>query len=231
MNVLAIVPCYNEEHSLKDTVENLKSNAATVDFVVVNDGSLDNTYQICVDNGYKVINIPYNLGLANAVQAGMRYAYNNGYDMALQFDGDGQHLPGYILDMVTLMRNTSADIVVGSRYMLKSSISLRSFGGNLLRVAVKIVTGKTMTDPTSGMRLYNRKMIDKFANHMNHGPEPDTLAFLIRRGAILHELPVEMQDRKAGKSYFSGLVAVNYMLRMFVSILLIQWFRAKEKDI
>ena len=228
MRVLAIIPCYNEEQSIKNTVENLKAKAVTIDFIVVNDGSRDNTHKVCIDNNYPVIDIPFNLGLANAVQTGMRYAYDNGYDMALQFDGDGQHLPEYISGMVGLMQESSADIVIGSRYMFKSSRSLRGLGVSFLRVAVRIAAGKKLTDPTSGMRLFNRQMIERFATQMNHGPEPDTLVYLINQGVTVLESPVTMQERKAGKSYLSALNAANYMIRMFVSIVIVQWFRMKE---
>ena len=225
---LAIIPCYNEEASIKTTIDTLKSSDVDVNFIVVNDGSSDDTLNVCIDNNYPIINMPFNLGLASAVQVGMRYAYINDYDMALQFDGDGQHLPEYIPEMVRLMQESSADIVVGSRYTKKSSKGLRGFGGKILRTAVKISTGKTLTDPTSGLRLFNRKMIKRFATEMNHGPEPDTLAYLISQGIKVIEIPVTMQERKAGESYLSALNAANYMLRMFVSIIVIQWFRPKE---
>jgi glycosyltransferase involved in cell wall biosynthesis len=228
MKPLIIIPAYNEEGSLKRTVEALTTATPDMDFIVVNDGSRDNTYQICQENHYPVINMPFNLGLANAVQTGMRYAYENGYDMALQFDGDGQHLPEYITEMMKRMQSASADIVIGSRHMKNSSKSLRRLGGIFLSLAIKIVTGKKLTDPTSGMRLFNKKMIGVFAHQMNHGPEPDTVAYLMKKGAHVIEIPVTMQERKAGKSYLSALNAVSYMLRMFVSIMIVHWFRAKE---
>ena len=230
MRVLAIIPCFNEWQSIENTVENLKAKAQDVDFVVVNDGSWDDTYEVCTQNGYPVVNLPFNLGLANAVQTGMRYAYNNDYDMALQFDGDGQHLPEYISEMIGLMSETSADIIIGSRYLQKRSGSMRSVGMLLLRLAVLVATGRKLSDPTSGMRLFNRKMIERFAVQMNYGPEPDTLVYLINQGAKVLELPVAMQERKAGKSYLGALNAANYMLRMFVSIIIVQWFRVKEKE-
>ena len=226
MKVLAIIPCYNEEKSIKSVVDNLITKVPFIDIIIVNDGSQDNTYKICKENRYPIINIPFNLGLTNAVQTGMRYAYNNNYDMALQFDGDGQHLPEYIPKMIELMRETKVDIIIGVREKKKG---LRSLGSFFLRLTVKITTGKTLTDPTSGMRLYNRKMIEEFAKHINYGPEPDTLAYLINRGVSVLETPVTMQERKAGKSYLGFLNAVIYMLRMFVSIIIIQWFRRRRE--
>jgi glycosyltransferase involved in cell wall biosynthesis len=229
--VLAIIPCYNEEKNLISTVENLKAKTPFVDFIVVNDGSKDNTYRVCVENHYPVIDMPFNLGLANAIQTGMRYAYSNGYEMAIQFDGDGQHIPSYIPEMIKLMQNTSADIVIGSRYMQKRSRDLRGLGSSFLRINIKIVTGKTISDPTSGMRLYNRKMIEAFTKQMNYGPEPDTLTYLINQGITILETPVTMQERKSGKSYLTMFASMSYMLRMFISINFIQWFRVKKADI
>jgi len=225
---LAIIPCYNEEGSIKSTVDNLCEKNPDIDLVVVNDGSGDNTYRLCIENNYPVIDIPFNLGLSNAIQTGMCYAHNNEYETALQFDGDGQHNPDFIPELIKKMQETSADIVIGSRYLYKAPRSLRGFCGRIIKAAIKITTGKTITDPTSGMRLFNRKMIKNFALKMNYGPEPDTLAYLINQGIIVAEIPVIMRERKAGKSYLSALSAMLYMLRMTVSIIFIQWFRAKE---
>jgi glycosyltransferase involved in cell wall biosynthesis len=230
MKILAIIPCYNEEPNLKRAVDGLKAAAPEVDFVVVDDGSRDGTRRVCADNGYPVIRLPFNLGLANAVQTGMRYAWAKGYDMALQFDGDGQHQPEYISGMAKLMAETSADIVAGSRYMEDKARGLRGVGGRLLGTAIRMTTGQCLSDPTSGMRLYNRSMMERFANHMNHGPEPDTLAYLMRRGAKIVEAPVTMRARAGGKSYLGALNAANYMLRMFVSIIVIHWFRETGKE-
>ena len=228
MKVLAIIPCYNEEKNIISVVDNLKDKAPFVDIIIVNDGSQDNTYKVCIDNSFPVINIPFNLGLANAVQTGMRYAYIKNYDIALQFDGDGQHLPEYISQMVDLMQESSADIIIGVRKLNKG---LRAIGSACLMFLIKITTGKTITDPTSGMRLFNRKMIEEFAKHINYGPEPDTLAYLINKGVNIYELPVTMQERQFGKSYLNLINGIIYMLRMFVSIIIIQWFRRRREKI
>jgi len=231
MNVLVVIPCYNEEGSIQSTIERLKDKTPHLDFVVINDGSIDGTGEICTKNRYPVISLPFNLGLASAVQTGMRYAYLNKYEAAVQFDGDGQHLSEYLPEMAKIMQEHSADIVVGSRYTQKNTRSLRGFGGGLIRFAIRITTGKTLSDPTSGLRMFNRKMIEDFATKMNYGPEPDTLAYLINRGATVIEVPVTMQERKSGTSYLNTLNAMKYMLRMFVSILIIQRFRAMEGKI
>ena len=227
MKTLAIIPCYNEEGSIEKTILSLKEKAPDIDYVIINDGSVDNTKQVCEEKGFNTIDLPFNLGLANAVQTGMLYAYKNNYEQAIQFDGDGQHLPEYISDMQKLMLDKRADIIIGSRYMKKYPFGLRGLGQLILRFVIRISTGNTITDPTSGMRLVNRKMIERFATEMNHGPEPDTLVYLIKHeGAVVLETPVTMQERKTGKSYFGGFTTVRYMAQMVVSILLIQWFRA-----
>jgi len=223
-----LVPCYNEEASLKQTIENLKSVVPGMDFIIINDGSKNKTLQICKENNYPVINMPFNMGLTRAVQTGMRYAYINRYDLALQFDGDGQHLAEYIKIMIEAIEKNSADIVVGSRFTSNSFKNLRQIGGHFLKVAIKLVTGKKISDPTSGMRLYNRKIIKKLAFQMNYGPEPDTLVYLIKQGVKVIEVPVLMRERIAGKSYLTSLTAINYMLRMFVSIIFVHWIREKE---
>jgi len=230
MKILAIIPCYNEGENIKNTIENLKEKTPNVDFIVVNDGSKDNTHKVCLENNYPIIDLPFNLGLSNAVQTGMRYAYNNGYEMALQFDGDGQHDPVYIPEMIKKMQETSADIIIGSRHLQKGArAGMRGLGQVLIKFAIKITTGKKLSDPTSGMRLYNRRMIEKFAHQMNFGPEPDTLVYLMNNGVNVVETSVTMQERKAGKSYLTSLNAINYMLRMLISIIIVQWFRIKEK--
>ena len=226
--VLAIIPCYNEDKNLEHVVKELMEKASSIDFIVVNDGSSDESYKVCLENNFPVIDLPFNLGLANAIQTGMRYAYSSGYEFALQFDGDGQHMPEYIPGLIRCMSESDADIVIGSRFMNGGSRGFRGLGRWFLRVAIRLATGKKLTDPTSGMRLFNRRMICKFAGQMNHGPEPDTLAYLINCGAKVVEEPVTMRERLAGKSYLGTLAAASYMLRMFVSIIIIQWFRSKE---
>ncbi|MCL2008653.1 MAG: glycosyltransferase family 2 protein [Treponema sp.] len=226
MKVLAIIPCFNEGENIKNVIEDLKIKTPDIDFIIINDGSFDNTNIVCIENNYPFIDIPFNLGLSNAIQTGMCYALKNNYDMALQFDGDGQHKPEYISRMILLMTETQADIVIGVR---KKKNGVRNIGSNLLKIAIKLTTSKYLTDPTSGMRLYNRKMIEEFAKNINYGPEPDTLAYLLNRGILINEIPVEMNNRTAGTSYLNTLNAIIYMLRMFVSILIIQWFRYRRK--
>ena len=220
-----IIPAYNEEESLKSTVDSVVQKAPSVDFLVVNDGSKDGTVTVCRENGYPFLDLPTNLGLAGAFQSGMKYANRHGYECAIQFDADGQHLPEYIEPMTEALQD--ADIVIGSRFVnARKPHSMRMLGSNLISAAIKITTGKTVKDPTSGMRAFNKKMIAVMANGLNCGPEPDTVSYLMKRaGAKVVEIPVEMAERTTGESYLNPWRSMVYMMRMTISILFIQYFR------
>lgn len=227
MKLLVIIPAYNEEENIERVIEEL--HQYDYDYVVVNDGSADNTAAICREKGYNLLDLPVNLGLTGAVQAGMKYAWRNGYDCALQLDGDGQHDPRYIEVMLQQMQETGANIIIGSRFVSeKKPGSLRMMGSNLIQFAIRLTTGQTIQDPTSGLRLYNRKMLGEFARNFNLTPEPDTMCYLLRCGAHIREVQVEMRERIAGESYLNFSRSIQYMLRMGLSILLVQWFRDKK---
>jgi glycosyltransferase involved in cell wall biosynthesis len=170
-----------------------------------------------------------NLGLAGAFQTGLKYAYQKGYDYAIQFDADGQHLPEYIAPMLEKMQE-GYDIVIGSRFVTeKKPNSLRMLGSNMISIAMRLTTGRKINDPTSGMRMFNKKMIEEFALNMNYGPEPDTVSYLLKQGATIAEVQVQMEERIAGASYLTLSRSIMYMMRMLISILLIQNFRKRQK--
>lgn len=224
---LIIIPAYNEAENIEHVVNNIVENYQQYDYIVVNDGSKDETAAICKKNGYNMLDLPINLGLAGGVQAGFKYAYEHGYDAAIQFDGDGQHQPQYIKGMLDELE--SADIIIGSRFVdKKKPKSLRMLGSNMIQLAIRLSTGKTIHDPTSGMRLVNRRMMKEFAYNMNFGPEPDTISYLLRRGANVKEVSVEMLERTAGESYLNLKRSILYMIRMSISIIFIQRFRKRE---
>lgn len=227
--LLIIIPAYNEAENIEKVVDNLIQNFSQYDYLVVNDGSKDNTADICRKRNYNLLDLPINLGLAGAFQAGMRYAYKMGYEMVLQLDGDGQHDPKYIENMITAMETEKSDIVIGSRFLEKGKrqFSLRTLGSYIIGFCIKITTGKQIYDPTSGMRLYDRDVMKEFAYIMNYTPEPDTISFLMRTGVKVKEVQVEMQERIAGESYLNLKNAAKYMLHMCVSILLVQIFRLR----
>ena len=226
-DILLVIPSYNEEKNIETVVDELIRNFPGLDYIVVNDGSTDNTAAICRKKGYHFLDLPVNLGLAGCFQAGMKYAYEKGYQYAIQFDGDGQHRPEYIQKMREKM-DEGYDIVTGSRFIdAPKDFSMRMIGSRMIAAAIRMTTGTRVSDPTSGMRMFNRQMIQAFALRLNYGPEPDTVSFLIKQGAKVAEVPVKIAERLAGESYLKPVVAAKYMMRMLVSILLIQNFRKK----
>lgn len=228
MKTLIIIPAYNEGENIERVVNNLIENYPQYDYVVINDGSKDNTASICKERGYNLVDLPINLGLAGAFQTGMKYAFYNDYDCAVQYDGDGQHNPEYIEGMVQKMERDNLDVVIGSRYAEeKKPFTPRMMGNTLIEFCIWTTTGKKIKDSTSGMRLYNRRMIKKLASTMNFGPEPDTIAYLIRCGAKVDEHQVRMNDRIAGESYLNLTRSIKYMFHMCSSILIVQWFRKR----
>ena len=230
MNLLIIIPAYNEAENIERVVKNLIENYPQYDYVVVNDGSSDDTRKICAKKGYNFLDLPINVGLAGAIRAGIRYANYHGYDYAVQIDGDGQHDPKYIKDMLEKLRSAQADIFIGSRFKEKKKPhSMRMLGSRIISGAIKLTTGgKKIEDVTSGMRLFNKRMIKNFGYNMHYSPEPDTIAYLLNCGIKIEEIQVEMYERIAGTSYLNLKNSVWYMLKMLFSILVFQWVRSRE---
>ena len=228
--LLIIIPAYNEESNIERVVNDLTTRYPQYDYVVVNDGSRDKTAAICRANGYRLIDLPVNLGLAGAFQTGLRYAADNGYDCAMQLDADGQHRPEYIAPMLAELED-GADIVIGSRFLtVKKPKTLRMVGSYIISWSIRLTTGRAICDPTSGMRMFNRAMVEEFAQNLNYGPEPDTISYLIKNGAVVKEVQVEMGERIAGQSYLTLWRSAEYMVKMAISILLIQWFRKRDTE-
>ncbi len=226
--VLIIIPAYNEEKNIEGVVDNLIENYPQYDYLIINDGSKDKTLEICRKKGYNHLNMPINVGLADGVQAGLMYAYEHNYDYAIQFDGDGQHDPAYIERMVEAMEE--CDICIGSRFAeQKKPFTGRMIGSRLIQLALILTVHKNIKDPTSGMRMFSRSVIKAMSSTADYGPEPDTLAHLIRSGARVTEIQVEMRERSAGESYLNLGRSIKYMFHMFFSILFVQWFRRKAQ--
>lgn len=228
--ILIIIPAYNEEENIEKVVDNIIENYPEYDYVIVNDGSTDATRKICKARGYNLLDLPINLGLAGAIKSGFKYANYYQYEYVVQIDGDGQHDPAYIQNMMEVMKEKNADIVIGSRFIdQKKSVNMRMFGSHLISGLIFLTTGKKIKDVTSGMRLFNKNMIKRFGYRINYGPEPDTLAFLLNCGMQIEEVQVCMQERTAGTSYLTIGRSINYMLHMIYGIVVFQWFRRKEK--
>ena len=225
--LLIVIPAYNESENIERVVNRLIRDFPQYDYVVVNDGSRDNTAEICRKNGYNLLDLPVNLGLAGGFQTGFKYAARNGYRYAVQLDGDGQHRPEYIESMRRRM-DEGYDIVIGSRFVgEKKPFNMRMLGSNLIEMAIRLTTGTDIKDPTSGMRMFSRRLIEEFASGLNYGPEPDTVSYLIKQGARVSEVPVVMDERIMGTSYLTPVNAAKYMIKMLISILLIQNFRKR----
>lgn len=227
--LLIIIPAYNEEENIENVVEHIITHYPQYDYIVVNDGSKDCTGSICRKKGYKLLDLPVNLGLAGAFQTGLKYAWEKGYSYAIQFDADGQHRPEFIEKMLNRIKE-GYDIVIGSRFITKrKDISMRMLGSRMITIAIKLTTGIRVSDPTSGMRMFSRNMIEEFAKNLNYGPEPDTISYLLKNGAKISEVQVQMEERLFGESYLNIVGSAKYMIKMLTSILFIQNFRKREK--
>lgn len=225
LRTLVVIPAYNEALNIEKTVTDIKENAEDVDYIIINDGSKDNTLEVIANNHYNYIDGFCNLGLFGAVQTGFKLALKDDYDIVIQFDGDGQHSAKYISEMIKEIENGN-DIVIGSRFVSeKKPFTARMIGSRLIALAIKIMTGVTITDPTSGFRAYGRSCIKEYATEMNNPPEPDTLVYMLRKKRKIKEIQVTMQDREFGESYLNLGNTIKYMSRMLVSIFLIQPFR------
>lgn len=224
MRVLIIIPAYNEEDSILNVIENLKSTNKDVDYVVVNDCSKDATRRILLENHMNHISLPQNLGIGGAVQSGYIYARDNGYDIAIQMDGDGQHPAEEISKLIEPILSGEADMVVGSRFVTRDgfqSTALRRFGIKFLSGLIKMRIHKRVYDVTSGFRAVNKSGIELFAsNYAQDYPEPESLITAAKSGLRIKEVPVVMKERQGGVSSISSFKSVYYMIKVSLAILL-----------
>lgn len=224
MKNLIIIPAFNEHECIKDTVEMIKREAPGFDYVVINDHSTDNTLEILRENNINHINLPANLGIGGAVQTGYLYAYENGYDTAVQVDADGQHDPKFLSMMLETMQKENADMVIGSRFIENKgfqSTFARRIGIVYFTKLIKILTGAVITDPTSGLRMGNRKVIELFAkDYPRDYPEPESIVALLKRGMKVKEVPVMMRERQGGVSSINLQKSVYYMIKVSMAILI-----------
>ena len=224
---LVIIPAYNEEGAIIDTVANIRKNAPRFDIIVINDCSNDNTRKLLEKNNISHINLPMNLGIGGAVQTGYIYAEKHGYDVAVQMDGDGQHDASYLNDMLAVMKQKKADMVIGSRFIENKgfqSSSLRRVGINFFTGWIRKLTHQTITDPTSGMRMVNRRIIELFAeDYPKDYPEPETVVTILKNGYSISEVPVVMKARTSGESSISMRKSVYYMFKVSIACLMAAW--------
>ena len=221
---IVIIPAYNEEKSIVKTVQDICEHAPEFDYVIINDCSTDRTLSVCRKHHLHVLNLPVNLGIGGAVQTGFLYAYKNGYDYAVQFDGDGQHDAQYLQKMRDYMIEQNADMLIGSRFLEKEgfqSTGMRRFGIRYFSALIKLLTGQKITDPTSGMRMINRDILAMYSeSYPKDYPEPESVVAIINSGKKVMEYPVIMRKRMEGTSSISPLKSVYYMIKVSLAIFL-----------
>lgn len=224
MKKLVIIPAYNECGSILKAVDDIREHAPGFDYVVVNDCSTDGTPGICREHGLNYIDLPVNLGIGGAVQTGYIYACQQDYDMAVQFDGDGQHDASYLERMAEVLLETGSDMVIGSRFIEKEgfqSSGLRRVGIRYFSFLIRLLTGKKVTDPTSGMRLVNREVMGIYAaSYPKDYPEPESVTAILRMGKKVTEMPVIMREREEGTSSIGGVRSVYYMIKVTLAVLM-----------
>lgn len=228
--ILLIIPAYNEEANILRVYNNIvsynKKANNKLDVVFINDGSKDNTENILLENNINHVKLIQNLGIGGAVQTGYKYAIENNYDIAIQFDGDGQHDINYVEDLIKPILNAEADMTIGSRFIDSSSSNFKSSGMRRLGIKVisfciRIRTGKKIYDTTSGFRAVNKKVLDSFAVHYPlEYPEPISSVDVLLSNLKIKEVPVSMNERIAGKSSIGSWKNVYYMINVTLSILL-----------
>ncbi len=222
MKILIIVPAYNEEKSLPGVVQDIKNHAAHADVLVVDDGSRDGTSRLAAGLGVNVLSLPFNLGIGGAMQAGYLYADRQGYDVAVQFDGDGQHVASEIGKLLGPITSGSADIVAGSRFLIPGGYHAplsRKIGMRIFSFLLSRILGARVTDTTSGFRAANRRVIEYFARHYPEDyPEVETLVLLHKNGFRIREVPVAMRERTGGRSSITAVRAVYYMIKVVLAV-------------
>ena len=222
MKILVIIPCYNEQESIERVVANLKAKAPFADYLIINDCSTDNTEKILRENGMNYINNPVNLGIGGGVQAGYLYAKQNGYDIAVQMDGDGQHDPAYLADVCQPVIDGRVDMAIGSRFIKKEGFQssfMRRLGINIISTLIYVLTGKKVYDVTSGYRACDRRLIEFFAdNYADDYPEPEAIMSCVMNGYKVGEVPVVMEERQGGVSSIRSLKSAYYMIKVCLAL-------------
>lgn len=223
MKCLIIIPAYNEAESIEKVVNNLIRNYPQYDYIIINDGSTDATEEICIKNHYQVLNLPINMGIGGAVQTGYCYARDNGYDAAVQIDGDGQHDVSFLSEMLKPLEDGQADIVIGSRFVEKEgfqSSRIRRVGIRFLSNLGWLLTGSRVKDITSGFRVVDRRFIKIFSqDYPADYPEPEAVVIASVHGGRIAEYPVVMKEREKGESSITLKKSVYYMCKVTLAMI------------
>lgn len=226
MKKLIIIPAYNESSNIEQTVTSILRDAPDFDYVIINDCSTDNTLEICRQRGFNVIALPINLGIGGAVQTGYLYAKRQGYDLAVQVDGDGQHNPSFLNQMAEELVSSRVNMVIGSRFIEKKGFQssfMRRVGIRYFTWLIQVLTGHTITDATSGLRMVDRQLIERFAaSYPDDYPEPETVVDVLNQGLAVKEIPVIMNERQGGVSSISMTKSIYYMIKVSLAILFVK---------
>ncbi len=226
MKLLVVIPAYNEQGNILNTIRDLRENCPEADCIVVNDCSKDGTLKLIEENGIPYLDLPVNLGIGGAVQTGYLYGVQHGYDIAVQFDGDGQHRADCIRDLIRPLEEGRADMAVGSRFLDKDekegfkSSAARRIGIRWLSMLIRLVTGKRVKDVTSGFRAVNCRLMAYYAeNYAQDFPEPEAIVLALNNGFRVTEVAVRMNARENGESSIQALMSVYYMIKVSLAIL------------
>ena len=231
MKILLIIPAYNEEENIIRVCKEIEEEKKEIDYIVINDGSTDNTLKLLEENNINHINLVHNLGIGGAVQTGYKYALEKGYDIAVQYDGDGQHDIKYLDTICKPIIDNEADFCIGSRYLDDHTSSFKStfmrrLGKNIISFIIKLFWKQKITDPTSGFRAGNKKVIKQFAKeYPTDYPEPESTVTLLRLGYKVIEKPVNMKERIAGESFANVWTSCRYMIKVTLAIMIDSIFR------
>jgi glycosyltransferase involved in cell wall biosynthesis len=224
MKTVVIIPALNEELSIGGVIDDIRDHLPDADIVVIDDGSRDSTAEVVRGKGVPVLSLPFNLGIGAAMQTGFKYAELNGYDVAVQFDGDGQHRGDQFQVILKPLLDGNADITVGSRFINKGVYEAemtRVIGIGMLSSIISLLIGQKITDPTSGFRAVNRKVIEFYCKHYpDDYPEPEALVLLHRAGFRVAEVPVLMRKRLLGNSSITIIRALYYMIKVILAVMI-----------
>ncbi len=223
--ILVIIPAYNESFSIVNVIKSIKSISTYIDILVINDCSIDNTEELARSvESTIVLNLPINMGIGGAIQTGFKYAANKNYDIIVRMDGDGQHDPKYVLDLIKTMLNGKNDIVIGSRFINKKGFQssfVRRFGKTILQFFIYLITKQVISDSTSGFRAYSARAVKIFCKkYPDDYPEPEEVIIAKKNRLKVIEIPVEMRSRDYGKSSIKGLNSIYYMIKVIIASLI-----------
>lgn len=234
MKALVIIPAYNEQENILYTIQDLDAYYPQMDRVVINDDSQDHTREILEKFHINHINLPVNLGIGGGVQTGYLYAYENGYDIAIQLDGDGQHCASEIGKIMQPILDGKADAVIGSRFIVKEgfqSTFFRRMGIRFLSSMIWSCTGKKIYDVTSGFRAVNRRFIEIFSmEYAQDYPEPEAIVTVSKYNGRICEIPVVMRERRSGKSSIQSIQSLYYMIKVSLAIIFRKMNRSKRGE-